>query len=358
MHITTPSTKGRGAQHNPNNRFQALQYEADETYAQYCALEGEQVTSNLTRYLEVFPKDILSKNNSPDVPFGYSINPYQGCEHGCTYCYARTTHTYWGYSAGSDFERVILVKKKAAELLNARLSSGRWKPELIALSGNTDCYQPADRRFGITRELLKVFLAHRHPVSLITKNSLILRDLDLLKELNKHNLLRVTLSITTLNEKVRSVMEPRTASVYQRLKTLEVLVGAGIPVSVNMAPIIPGINSHEVHNLVAEVGRRGAHKVNYILLRLNGQIAEVFSKWVKQTFPERAEKILELIRQTHGGKLNSSEYGSRMRGEGPFAEQIKQLIDVACNRHITPLDLAPLDFEQYNTLQQPQLSLF
>lgn len=358
MHISSPDRKGRGAQHNPHNAFQALQYDVDDTYREYCALEEEDAEPNRTRYLEVFPKDILSRNNSPDVPFEYSINPYQGCEHGCTYCYARNTHTYWGYSAGVDFERVIMVKKDAAQLLDKRLSSRGWEPKLIALSGNTDCYQPADRRFGITRQLLEVFIKHKHPVGIITKNSLILRDLDLLKALHRQHLLRVTLSITTLNEDVRRVMEPRTASVYQRLKTLEVLTRAGIPVSVNMAPIIPGINSHEIPSLVKEVARRGANKVNYIMVRLNGQIGEVFANWVYQTFPERADKILHLIEQTHGGQLNDSHFGDRMRGEGAFAEQVKQLFGAAVRKHVVPVDVAPLDFDAFEQQRQPQLSLF
>ena len=358
MYISTLDRKGRGAQHNPHNAFQALQYDVDDTYREYCALEEEDAEPNRTRYLEVFPKDILSRNNSPDVPFAYSINPYQGCEHGCTYCYARNTHTYWGYSAGVDFERMIMVKKDAAQLLDKRLSSRNWDPQIISLSGNTDCYQPADRRFGITRQLLEVFLKHKHPVGIITKNSLILRDLDLLKALHRQHLLRVTLSITTLNEDVRRVMEPRTASVHQRLKTLEVLTRAGIPVSVNMAPIIPGINSHEIPALVKEVARRGAHKVNYIMVRLNGQIDEVFANWVHQAFPERADKILHLIEQIHGGQLNDSRFGNRMRGEGAFADQVKQLFDAAVRKHVVPVDVAPLDFDAFEQQRQPQLSLF
>ena len=358
MYISTLDRKGRGAQHNPHNAFQALQYDVDDTYREYCALEEEDAEPNRTRYLEVFPKDILSRNNSPDVPFAHSINPYQGCEHGCTYCYARNTHTYWGYSAGVDFERMIMVKKDAAQLLDKRLSSRNWDPQIISLSGNTDCYQPADRRFGITRQLLEVFLKHKHPVGIITKNSLILRDLDLLKALHRQHLLRVTLSITTLNEDVRRVMEPRTASVYQRLKTLEILTRAGIPVSVNMAPIIPGINSHEIPALVKEVARRGAHKVNYIMVRLNGQIDEVFANWVHQAFPERADKILHLIEQTHGGQLNDSRFGNRMRGEGAFADQVKQLFDAAVRKHVVPVDVAPLDFDAFEQQRQPQLSLF
>lgn len=358
MHISTTDHKGRGAQHNPHNRFKRFEYEPDDAYLEYCRLEEETDPAKRTRYIEVFPKTVLSKNDSPDVPFNYSINPYQGCEHGCTYCYARNSHEFWGYSAGLDFERVILVKKEAPKILETRFRSGKWKPQMIAFSGNTDCYQPAERRFGITRQMLELFWEYRHPVGIITKNSLILRDLDLLKKLNEKNLLRVSLSITTLNEDVRRVMEPRTATVKQRLKALEVLTDAGIPVSVNFAPIIPGINSHEVMDLVREVGARGASRVGYIMLRLNGQIGEIFSRWVKQAFPERAEKILNLVSEAHGGQLNDSRYGKRMSGEGKYADQIKELFRVANARYIVPQDIPDLDYSLFSHHQNPQLSLF
>ncbi|MFZ6050620.1 PA0069 family radical SAM protein [Halocola ammonii] len=349
---------GRGAQHNPHNRFEANQYLTDEEYLEYCHLEGEEPESNKTNYLEVFPKSIISKNNSPDIGFNYSINPYQGCEHGCVYCYARNSHEYWGYSAGRDFEKNILIKKNAPELLEKAFASKSYKPEIIVISGNTDCYQPAERKFQLTRQLLKTCLRHRHPVGLITKNSLILRDLDLLRELNERGLLRVTISITSLDESLRRVLEPRTASVKQRLKTVEVLSQNGIAVNVNMAPIIPGMNNHEVFKLVEEVGKRGAKTVSYIMVRLNGQIAEIFEKWVEEKFPDRSEKIINQIKATHSGTLNESRWKTRMKGEGRYAEQVKQMVELARKQFLPKWEKEPLNFDDFIPRHTSQLKMF
>lgn len=358
MNIAKTEHKGRGAQHNPHNRFQRLKYEAEDAYREYCALEGEPETSARTRYIDIHPKTILTRNNSPDVPFNYSINPYQGCEHGCTYCYARNSHEFWGYSAGLDFEKVILVKHQAPKLLEQHFRSGKWQPEMICLSGNTDCYQPAERRFGITRQLLEVFWKYRHPVGIITKNSLVLRDLDLLREMARLRLIRVVVSITTLREELRRTMEPRTASVQQRLKTVELLAEAGVPVSVNMAPIIPGLNSDEIPALVEAVAKRGAQRVNYIAVRLNGQIADIFDQWVHQAFPERADKVLALVKQIHGGQLNDSRFGARMRGEGAYMEGVRQLFQAAVSKHLPEHSIVPLDYSLFEQKINPQLSLF
>jgi DNA repair photolyase len=339
--------KGRGAQTNPHNRFFKHQYEADQDYLEYCRLEDEEPESTRTKYINIYPKNILTKNNSPDLGFDWSINPYQGCEHGCVYCYARNTHEYWGYSAGEDFEKKILIKQNAPEILTKTFSKKSWKPEMVMFSGNTDCYQPAERKFQTTRQLLQVFLKHKHPVGLITKNSLILRDLDILTELNKLNLLRVTLSITSLSEETRRLLEPRTASVKQRLKTLEVLTNAGIAVNVNMAPIIPGINNHEVFDLIKTVGQLGANSAVYIMVRLNGQIGDIFSAWVKQALPDRADKILNQIKETHGGKLNESDWSKRMRGEGVLALQVKNMFELARKKYIQGKILEPLDYELF-----------
>lgn len=348
---------GRGAQLNTHNRFLSQKYEALDDAVMDWQLEEEDEKSR-TSFIEVFPKQILSKNSSPDIPFNYSINPYNGCEHGCVYCYARNSHEYWGYSAGADFEEKILYKPNGHIMLGELFRSGKWNPELIVLSGNTDCYQPAEKKFELTRKLLEVFLAHKHPVGLITKNSLILRDLDLLTELNKRNLLAVTLSITTLNEEIRRTMEPRTSSVQNRLKTIERLADAGIRVNVNMAPIIPGINSDEIFDLIEAVSKRGAISVSYIMARLNGQVAEIFEDWVHKAMPDRANKILSIIRETHNGTLNESRWKTRMKGEGHYAENIAAMFRVAKKKYLPQAKQHHLDFSLFTTKKPQQLSLF
>jgi DNA repair photolyase len=282
----------------------------------YCEKEGDNPDNNRTQYLEIFPKTILNKVTSTDIGMAYSMNPYQGCEHGCIYCYARNTHEYWGYSAGLDFERKILFKRNAAQLLEAKLNSKNWKPENIMFSGNTDCYQPIEKKLEITREMIKVLLKYKHPVSFITKNKLILRDLDLLKELAKLNLVHVSISITSLSEETRRILEPRTASIKKRLETVKILSDNGIPVNVMMAPIIPAINNHEIFEMVKTVSELGAVSMGYTIVRLNGRIGEIFTDWVHKALPDRAEKILHQIEDIHSGTLNSSEFGKRMRGEG------------------------------------------
>ncbi len=358
IHIDNSKLEGgRGAQLNTHNRFLKHRYESTNDPVMAWQLE-EDDDNPRTKFIEVFPKNILSKNNSPDIPFDYSINPYNGCEHGCVYCYARNSHEYWGYSAGIDFEEKILYKPNGHTMLREIFRSGKWKPELIVLSGNTDCYQPAERKMQLTRKLLEVFLEHKHPVGIITKNALILRDLDILKELNALNLVGVTLSITTLNEGIRRTMEPRTSSVANKLKALENLTAAGIPVNINMAPIIPGINSDEIFNIVEEVGKRGASSVSYIMARLNGQIAEIFEDWLHKTLPDRAEKVLNLIRESHGGTLNESRWKTRMKGEGKFAENVSDMFKVARKQFINPSEKRTLDYTIFTTNSEQQLTLF
>lgn len=343
---------GRGAQINPQNRFAAQERVIE--HIEGVDEDGES-ESRRTQYLEIFPKSIVTKVNSPDLGFNWSMNPYQGCEHGCIYCYARSTHEYYGYSAGRDFEEKVLYKKSAPKLLEETFNKKSWKPDLIVLSGNTDCYQPAERKFEITRQLLQVCLKYRNPVGIITKNSLILRDIDILTELNALNLLRVTLSITSLKEDIRRKMEPRTASVKQRLKTLQTLSNAGIKVNVNMAPIIPAINSYEVFDLIKTVGQHGANTASYILVRLNGHNGELFADWVHQNFPDRAEKVLNLIRETHGGTLNENRWNVRMRGEGTYATQVKSMFELAKKRFLPNEKLSPVNTNHFITGGQTKL---
>lgn len=349
--------KGRGAQSNVRNGFLKHAYTPLEDAVmpwdeQHLDVDGK------TQYIDVFPKSILSKNDSPDLGFNYSLNPYNGCEHGCTYCYARNSHEYWGYSAGVDFEKKILVKRNASKLLEDVFRSGSWIPQPIALSGNTDCYQPAERTFGITRKILEVFLKYKHPVGIITKNALIMRDLDLLKELNQESLVRVTMSITTLREEVRRAMEPRTSSAQMRLKALEELVRAGIPVNVNLAPIVPGINSDEVFDIIKTVGQLGAEDAAYILVRLNGRVASVFEEWLYLTFPERAQKVMNAIKEMHGGTVNESRWGIRMKGEGHYAVQVADMFRIATAKFLPASEKRALDYSKFINTKKGQLSFF
>jgi DNA repair photolyase len=350
---------GRGATGNPNNKFLRASYESTDDVIMWWQMEEhEEEQKRRTSLIEVYPKSILSENKSPDIPFRYSINPYNGCEHGCVYCYARNSHEYWGYSAGRDFEEKILYKPEAPKLLRAVFQSDQWKPELIVLSGNTDCYQPVERKLELTRKLLQVFLEHRHPVGLITKNALIMRDLDLLKALNEQRLLAITISVTTLNEDIRRIMEPRTSTIANRLKTIETLSKAGIAVNVNMAPIIPGLNSEEVFSLVKAVAECGAISVSYIMARLNGQVATIFEDWIARAMPERAEKVLQLIKETHGGTLNESRWKTRMKGEGHFAENIAYMFKVARKKFGLKMEKDALDYSIFTNGKPKQMKLF
>ena len=314
--------------------------------------------NNKTLYLEVFPKTIVNKVTSPDVGMAYSMNMYQGCEHGCIYCYARNSHEYWGYSAGLDFERRILVKKDAPKLLEQLLKKKSWKAQTIVMSGNTDCYQPAEQKFEITRQCLEVFLKYKHPVSIITKNALILRDLDLLKALAKDNLISVNVSITSLSEETRRILEPRTATSKKRLETVKVLSDNGIPVNVMLAPIIPSINSHEILPLAKTVSEHGALSIAHTIVRLNGAIGAVFSDWIKKTMPDRADKVLHQIESCHGGRLNDSRYGARMRGEGSIARQINDLVRLARIKYFKGKGMPLLNTMLHEHYKDGQLKLF
>lgn len=350
--------KGRGAQINISNRFFELSHEIRDDFLEYCAKEGEDADKNKTLFLDVFPKTIVNKVTSPDVGMGYSMNMYQGCEHGCIYCYARNTHEFWGYSAGLDFERRILVKKEAPLLLEKFIKRKSWEAHPIVMSGNTDCYQPAEKRYEITRKCLEVFLKYRHPVGIITKNALILRDLDLLKALAKDNLVAVNISITSLSEDTRRVLEPRTATIKKRLETVKNLSEHGIPVNVMMAPIIPSINSHEVLALAKKVSEMGALSMGHTIVRLNGAIGEIFTDWIKKTMPDRAVKVLHQIESCHGGHLNDSRIGTRMRGEGEIAKQINDMVKLAKLKYFKNKSMPKLNTSLHEQFKDGQLKLF
>jgi len=344
--------KGRGAQINPANRFEKLSfiYEPD---IQPLELETERTT-----YIEVHPKTMLNKVTSPDLPMDWSVNPYQGCEHGCVYCYARSTHNYWGYSAGTDFETKILVKRNAAKLVEEKIKSANWKAAPIMLSGNTDCYQPIERKLEITREILEVLWRYRHPVSIITKNSLVLRDLDILSKMAENRLVRVAISVTTLDEELRRRLEPRTASVQSRLFSIEKLASMGIPVSVMFAPIIPGLNDHEIFKLAEYTAQLGARSIGYTVVRLNGDIGAIFEDWIRTNLPDRAERVLNRIKEMHDGQLGDSRFGDRMRGSGKFAELIRSQVQLARRKYFVGREVPEFNLELHGLVKHPQLSLF
>jgi DNA repair photolyase len=318
--------KGRGASWNPPNRFEKLAYVPDDD------LPVEEQPSPQTIFLRDPVRTIIAHNESPDVGFETSINPYRGCEHGCIYCYARPTHEYLGFSAGIDFETRIVVKEDAAELLREELMSLRWTPKLIAISGVTDPYQPIERKLQLTRRCLAVLAEFRNPVAIITKNHLVTRDIDILRELAQHNAAAVSVSITTLDEKLARVMEPRTSTPQLRLNAIEQLAAAGIPAGVMVAPVVPAITDHEMPAILKAARDAGARSAGFVILRLPWAVAPLFERWLEEQFPDRKEKVLNRIRDLRGGKMYDSRWGKRARGEGIFAEQIDALFDVTCRK--------------------------
>ena len=350
--------KGRGAQINVHNRFLKEVYEKRDDFLEYCRIEGEDAERTKTEYIPIFPKTIVNKVTSPDVGINYSMNPYQGCEHGCIYCYARNSHEFWGYSAGLDFERKILIKKDAPRLLEELLKKKSWKAETIVLSGNTDCYQPAEQKFRITRKCLEVFYKYRHPVGIITKNTWVLQDLDILKKLNEEQLVGVNISITSLSEKTRRLLEPRTASIKRRLRAIKILSENNIPVNAMLAPMIPGINSHELLKLANTVADHGALSFGFTLVRLNGAIGEIFADWIHKTMPDKAEKVLHLIQDCHGGTLNDSRFGTRTRGEGKVAEQIHEMARLAKRKYFSERQFPALRTDLHQQFKTGQMRLF
>lgn len=325
--------KGRGASFNPPNRFEELHVgPPPDDLAQYFDDPGPDRTI-LTRFYLDHTQSVLAKNDSPDLGFSYSINPYRGCEHGCIYCYARPSHEYLGFSSGTDFETKILVKHNAPELLEREFQHPSWEPQVVVFSGNTDCYQPVERKLGLTRQCLQVFLKYRNPVSIITKNALIRRDVDLLREMASLGIVFVIISVTTLDDELARRMEPRTSAPWKRLETLEILAANNIPVGINIAPVIPGLNDVEIPEIIREATRRGVSTASYTLVRLPYTVRDLFVEWLRRELPERAEKIIHRIRSVRGGKLNESEFGKRMTGEGELAEMIRRLFEMACVRY-------------------------
>jgi len=347
--------KGRGAQINPSSPW--LKNEVVTEFEE--GLDEPLIQNDTTQLLPEYPKKIVNKVTSPDIPLPFSMNPYQGCEHGCVYCYARETHQYWGLSAGLDFERKIIVKENAPELLEKALQNPRWKPQPIMLSGNTDCYQPVERQKQLTRRMLEVLLEYRHPVGIITKNSLVLRDIDLLEPMAKLGLVRVAISVTTMNEDLRRRLEPRTSTGAMRMRTLGELSAAGIPTTIMVAPVIPGLNSHEINDLIKLAAARGVKAAGFTMVRLNGTVADLFVNWVEQNYPDRAAKVLRQVAEIHGGKLGERAFGKRMRGEGTFAEAIRRMFKMAVARHMGERAHVPYNLDAFRRPRKDgQLSLF
>ncbi len=321
-----PTVKGRGAVSNPTNRFETNAYEVLEE-------EIDPDRKIVTHYFRDTSKTALAKNDSPDIGFTFDLNPYRGCEHGCVYCYARPSHEYLGFSSGLDFETKIMVKPDIHLLLEKEFQKKSWKPSTVSFAGNTDCYQPIERKLQLTRKCLEVFLKYRNPVGVITKNALILRDKDILSELSQLQLTNVVVTITTLDKELQRRMEPRTSPPEQRLNAVEELVKAGINVGVSLAPVIPGLNDVEIPAILKRASESGATFAFYTMVRLPYAVKDLFVEWLKKEYPEKAEKVLNRIKDVREGKLNSAEFGKRMTGTGEIADSISQLFDLTCKKY-------------------------
>jgi DNA repair photolyase len=343
--------KGRGTAENPPNRFEPVWKSRDPEWTEEDPAPG-------TLFLKDTSRSILSYNDSPDLGFNVSFNPYRGCEHGCVYCYARPTHEYLGLSSGLDFETRILVKMDASQLLRKELGSSHWQPQVIMLSGNTDCYQPVERRLQITRKCLEVLAECRNPVGVISKNQLVARDIDLFQELARHHAVSVTLSVTTLKDDLAGTLEPRTSRPAARIAAIRDLAKAGIPVGVNIAPVIPGLNDYEIPDILKVCREAGAIRAGFTLIRLPHAVKDLFEAWLIRHVPESKEKILHRIREIRGGKLYDSRFGARMRGEGLYARQIERLFRVARYKAGYPERGPELRIDSFRPPKGPQMDLF
>lgn len=346
--------KGRGTELKLANRFKPILIEKSEDWSIEEPLPK-------TQFFKDSSRTILSQNDSPDIPFRYSLNPYRGCEHGCIYCYARPTHEYFELSSGLDFETKIFVKEDAPALLRQTFSSASWVPQTVALSGVTDPYQPVERKLQLTRKCLQVFAEFLNPVSIITKNFLVTREIDILGELAAARAAAVFISLTTLEDSLRRAMEPRTASPSQRLRAIELLSKARIPVGVLVAPVIPGLNDHEIPKILSAARDAGALYAGYVPLRLPYGLKELFSDWLSKNFPDSKSKVLNQICALRGGKLNDSEFGSRMRGKGIYAKQLESLFEIFCRKTGLSRDgpeLSSASFRRVSVSVQKQLDFF
>lgn len=344
--------KGRGSQLMPANRFEQIHLERDEEY------DPSEAPSPKTQFFNDTTKSIISYSDSPDLGPIASINAYRGCEHGCIYCYARPYHEYLGMSAGIDFETKIFVKPQAPELLRKELSSHKWQPKVLMMSGVTDCYQPAERRFQLTRRCLEVLAEFRNPICIITKNRLVTRDVDVLKQLHEYQCAAVTLSLTSLDAKLAQKMEPRTSQPANRLKAIEELNKAGIPVGVNIAPIIPGLTDEEIPRLIKSAVDAGAAWAGLTIVRLPYAVKDLFAQWLEDHFPNKKNKVLGHIREVRGGKLYDANWKTRMKGDGAYAEAIQALFKVSAKKYNLPRRFPDLARHHFKNTDNRQLSFF
>ena len=356
MSIDKKHVKGRGTTEQIPNRF--LQRSYAVVHPEGVDMVEEAESDRTTRFIATHPRTIINKVDSADLPFSWSMNPYQGCEHGCSYCYARPTHEYWGYSAGLDFERIILVKRNAPELFQARIRDGRWSGEPVNISGVTDPYQPRERVERLTRRILEIALDHGQPIQLITKNALILRDLDILGMMAEQRLVHVAISLTTLNEDLRRVLEPRTSAGQKRLQAIGELSSAGIPVMAMLAPVIPALNQPEIPVLLKSAAEAGAMGASYTVLRTNGAVKPVFEEWLQRNFPDRAAKVMAQTAELHGGATHDTRVGRRMRGEGNHAATLARLFKVLHARYFQGRSMPALDRSRFHVPLRGQLDLF
>lgn len=356
--------RGRGSIENPDGRFELRRHEREESdwqnLAEHLAYEGDAAGRQIrTQIIPDTNRSIISTNSSPDVGMEATVNPYRGCEHGCIYCYVRPGHEYLGLSAGLDFETKIFAKLEAPRLLEQELAAKKWQPKTIFFSGVTDCYQPAERELKLTRSCLQVLQYFQNPVALITKNHLVTRDIDILQEMAKWHGAYVTVSITSLDGKIARKMEPRASQPHLRLKTIEKLSAAGIPVGVMIGPVVPGFTDHEIPNILKAASEAGARSAHYTMLRLPYSIKDHFKDWLEEHFPERAGKVLSHIADIRGGKLYDSAFGIRMRGEGRYAEQIAEMMSVFKKRYNLNAGIPPLSTKYFRRdACDKQLSLF
>ena len=341
--------RGRGTPQAPAGRFEPIAFEPEP---------GEPAPDPRTRYLRDHSRSVISHNQSPDIPFSASLNPYRGCEHGCSYCYARPGHEFLGLSAGLDFETQIFVKEDAPELLRRALDRDNWQPQVLALSGVTDPYQPIEQRLHITRRCLEVLASYRNPVGLITKSRLITRDLDVLQDLARHRAVSVTLSVTTLDPELARRMEPRAAQPQARLAAIESLANAGVPVGVNVAPVVPGLTDHEIPAILEACADRGARRAAYLIVRLPFGVKDLFADWLGEHYPDRRDKVLNRLRSMRGGQLNDPRFGTRMKGTGLFAEQIRSVFELARRRAGLDAPKLELDTRAFRRPRGHQLDLF
>jgi DNA repair photolyase len=326
--IAAERRHGRGAQTNRSGRYEPIAYEPSHDGWDSLA-ELEALT---TEVQEVPARRIIARNESPDIGFDRSINPYRGCEHGCIYCFARPTHAFLGLSPGLDFETKLFAKTNAAQALERELADPRYEVSTIAIGTNTDSYQPIERRYRIMRHILEVLSATNHPVGIVTKSTLVLRDLDILTSMAKRGLVKVALSVTTLDRRLARAMEPRASTPDKRIETLQRLVDAGVPASVMVAPVIPGLTDMEMERILERASSVGVRNAGYVLLRLPLEIGDLFTEWLTANCPDRAKRVLSLMRSTHGGKLYDSKWGERMTGEGPYAWMIGRRFEMAAER--------------------------